>query len=168
MQKILTIDPIDALKISIQSEKEMHAFYKKAATLVEDEDAKTILQNFAEHAAQHKQRSIDMYSSVSGKKILFLNLDKRHKLTTLQRCSDDPNEAIRIAKKNEKELGNFYLTVSRRFMQSDLRQFFRELAADNQQHLVLLEASFAEPLPSDDDQESVYGHLIDDRSSSNG
>ena len=166
MQKIVTIDPIDALKISIQSEKDMHAFYKKAASLVQDEDAKTILESFADHAAQHSQRSIDMYSAVSGKKILFLNLDKKHKLTTLQRFNDDPNEAIRIAKKNEKELSSFYFTVSRRFIQADLRHFFRELAADNQQHLVLLEATFAEPVSSDEpDEENVFGHLINNQSS---
>ena len=165
MQKIYTIDPIDALKISIQSEKEMHAFYKKAATLVQDEDAITILQGFAEHAAEHKQQSIDMYSAVSGKKILFLNLDKRHKLTTLQRCPDDAYDAIRAAKKNEKELSEFYFTVSRRFIESELRKFFRDLANDNQQHQVLLEASFAEPISSDEiEDESVFGHLIDHQS----
>ena len=165
MQKIYSIDPIDALKISIQSEKEMHSFYTKAASLVQDEDALTILQGFAEHAAQHKQQSIDMYSVVSGKKILFLNLDKRHKLTTLQRCSDDPYDAIRLAKKNEKELSEFYNTVSRRFIELDLRRFFRDLAADNQQHHVLLEASFAEPISSDEDtEESVIDHLIDHQS----
>jgi len=169
MQKIYTIDPIDALKISIQSEKEMQEFYKKAATLVEDEDTVSILLGFAEHAALHRQKSIDMYSKVSGKKILFLNLDKRHKLTTLQRCSDDPGEAIRIAKKNEKELSSFYSTVARRFIEIDLRKFFRDLAADNQQHLVLLEASFAEQIGSEEnDQEGVISHLMDGSPSSNG
>jgi len=152
MQKIFTIDPVDALKMAIQSEKEMRSYYKKAASLVKDEDAYTILSGLADHAEEHRKRSIDMYSQVSGKKILFLNLDSRHKLNTLQRCSDDPNDAVRTAKKNEKELGNFYNVIARRFLDSDLRAFFRDLANDNQQHLTLLEASFEEPLMLDDEQ----------------
>ncbi len=153
MQKIYTIDPIDALKISIQSEKEMHAFYKKAVALIKDEDSQSILLGLSKHAEEHREKSMDMYSKVSGKKILFLNLDKRHKLKTLQRCSSDPNDAIRIAKKNEKELSNYYITVSRRFLDPELRDYFRDLATQNQQHIALLEASFEEPLTLDEESE---------------
>ncbi len=144
MQKILMVDPIDALKMSIESEQEMQAYYKKAASLVEDDDAKAILLGFADHADEHRQSSIDMYSKISGKKILYLNLDKRHRLTTLQHCSNDVEDAIRVAKRNEREMSDFYSTISRRFMQQDLRNYFRKMAADNLQHLALLEASFEE------------------------
>lgn len=164
MQKILTVDPIDALKMSIQSEKEMQAFYKKAASLVKDDDARTILLSFADHADQHRQSSIKMYSKISGKKILFLNLDKRHKLTSLQRCSDDVVDAIRVAKRNEKDLSEFYATLSRRFMQQDLRAFFKKLASDNLQHLALLEASFEEFLKEEEEmtEESMFDHVTQD------
>ena len=165
MQKILMVDPIDALKMSIQSEKEMQAYYKKAASLVEDDDAKTILMGFAEHADSHRQNSIDMYSKVSGKKILFLNLDKRHKLNTLQRCSNDVLDAIRVAKRNERELGDFYSTISRRFMQQNLRSYFRKMATDNMQHLALLEASFEEWFNEDD--ESIDQPLLDHATNEN-
>ena len=163
MQQILTIDPIDALKMSIQSEKEMRTYYKKAASLVKDDSARTILEGFAEHAEEHRKRSIDMYSKVSGKKILFLNLDKRYRINTLQRCSDEPNDAVRIAKRNEKEMSNFYTTISRRFLQNDVRTYFRNLANDNQQHAALLEASFVEPLTLDEEpsEENVLDHLSD-------
>ena len=158
MHKIFTVDPIDALKISMQSEKEMREFYIKAASLTNDDDAKSILLGLANHADAHRQNSIDMYTKFSGKKILFLNLDKRHKLTTLQRCSDDLYDAILVAKRNEKELSNFYSTIARRFMEPDLRNFFRKLATDNHQHLTLLEASFEEPHDEDNEtsEESVF------------
>lgn len=164
MQKILTVDPIDALKMSIQSEKEMQAYYRKAASLVSDDDAKAILMGFANHADKHRQNSIDMYSKVSGKKILFLNLDKRHKLNTLQRCSDDAIDAIRVAKRNEKELSDFYATISRRFMQQNLRSFFRQMAVDNSQHLALLEASFEDWFNEDDEsEEHVLEHATEEQ-----
>jgi rubrerythrin len=164
MQKILTVDPIDALKMSIQSEKEMQAYYKKAASLVSDDDAKAILMGFARHAEDHRQNSIDMYSKISGKKILFLNLDKRHKLNSLQRCSDDVIDAIRVAKRNERELSDFYATISRRFMQQNLRSFFRQMAAENSQHLALLEASFEDWFnEGEESEEHVLEHATEER-----
>ncbi len=146
MQKIYTIEPIEALKMSIQSEREMQRFYQKAAELVVDQNARSILEGLASHAEGHRNRAVSMYSTFTGKKVLFLNLDKRHKLNSLQRCGDDPNEAVRVAKRNEKEISDFYAMVSRRFLDAGLRAFFRKLAADHLQHLALLESSFLEPL----------------------
>lgn len=158
MQKMYAIEPIDALKMSIQSEREMQAYYEKAAELLHEEDARSILNGLAAHAEEHRKRATEMYSKFTGKKILFLNLDKRHKLNTLQRCSTDPNDSIRIAKKNEKEMSLFYATVCRRFLDSELRSFFRQFAAEKQQHLTLLEASFVEPLMLD--QEATEGNVF--------
>ncbi len=154
MQKMYTIEPIDALKIAIQSEQEMQNYYNQACQKVKDGDAKSILQGLAVRAAEHRKNAIDEYSRFSGKKILFLNLDKRHKLNSLQRCPDSPNEAIRVAKRNEKEMYDFYVTVSRRFVDAGLRAFFRKLAGEHLQHHTLLEASFVEPLALDQDIES--------------
>jgi len=104
MQFIHSITPVDALKMSIQSEKEMRNYYNKATTVVQDEHAKSILKAFADHAEANRENSIAMYSKMSGRRILYLNLDRRHRLNTLLRCSDDPNDVIRTAKRNEKKL----------------------------------------------------------------
>ncbi|MBN1466716.1 ferritin family protein [candidate division KSB1 bacterium] len=159
MQKIFTADPIDVLKISMQSEKEIREYYEKAASLTSDDDTRSILSGLAKNAEKHRQSSIDIYTTFSGKKILFLNLDKRYRLMTLQRCSDDLLDALRVAKKNEKELSSFYSTVARRFMEPVLRTLFRELATHHHQHLTLLEASFEEPL--DGDEEPAEEPLLD-------
>ncbi|MBN1561307.1 hypothetical protein JW998_13725 [candidate division KSB1 bacterium] len=160
MQKIFTVDPIDVLKISMQSEKEMREFYTKAASLTTDDDARSIMSGLANHADAHQQNSINMYTRLSGKKILFLNLDKRYKLMTLQRCADELHEAVRVAKRNEKELSSFYSMVARRFMEPDLRIFFRKLATDHYQHLTLLEASFEETFEDDEEtSESILDQI---------
>ena len=52
---------------------------------------------------------------------------------------------FRSAKKNENELKNFYLSVSKRFIDTETRQLFRELALEEEQHIALLESSFVEP-----------------------
>jgi rubrerythrin len=159
MQKIFTVDPIDVLKISMQSEKEMREFYTNAASLATDDDARSIMSGLADHADVHRLNSINMYTKFSGKKILFLNLDKRYKLMTLKRCGDELYDAIRIAKRNEKELSGFYSLVARRFIEPDLRIFFRKLATDHHQHLTLLEASFEEPF--EDEEETSDESILD-------
>jgi len=149
MLKIRSIDSVDAMKMAIQCKIDMKRYYEKAATLVKNDDAVAILKGLAETEEAHRQRLIRVYSKISGKKILYLNLGRKHKLNTLQKCEDDPNEAVRIAKKNESEIRNFFITVSRRLYEAELRQFFRQLAMEEEQHLALLESSFEEPLNLD-------------------
>jgi len=146
MNKIGTLSNVDALKMAIQCEMDMKLYYDQAAALIKNDDATAILQGLAEKEEAHRLQLIRKYSSISGKKILYLNLGKKHKLGTLIPCGEDPNEAIRNAKKNETEIRNFFITVSRRMYQSDMRLLFRELALEEEQHIVLLESSFGEPL----------------------
>jgi len=155
MYQISTIAPLEALKKSIQSEKEMKAYYQKAVKYITDDNAQAILKALGEHAIAHQESSTVMYSKFSGRKILYLNLDRRHRLTTLLSCTSDPEDIIRTAKRNEKELEKFYTVASRRFLDPDLRAYFRRLAKDNQQHVALLEATFVEPIPDDEPEESL-------------
>ncbi|HPG40972.1 MAG TPA: ferritin family protein [bacterium] len=149
MYKLNAIDSLEALKMSIQCENDMKEFYSKASTLVKNDDAETILRGLADKEEKNRLKLIKTYGKTSGKKILYLNLGTKHKLSSLIRCCEDPNDAVRIVKKNEKELKNFYMTVSRRLVESELRALFRDLAMEREQHLVLLESSFVEPLQLD-------------------
>ncbi len=149
MFKLQSIDSVDALKISIQCEKDMKTYYEKISSLIKDEDALTIFKGLAEKEEKHRKKLIKTYSQVSGKKILYLNLGKKHKLNSLEKCGSDPNHSVRIAKKNEEELKSFYITISRRLIEPELRQLFREMAYERGQHYALLEASFVEPLALD-------------------
>ncbi len=153
MYKLNSIDALDALKMSIQCETDMKLFYTKVATLVKNDDAEAILKGLSEKEEKNRLKLIKTYSKTSGKKILYLNLGKKHKLTSLMKCSDDPNDAVRIVKKNEKELKSFYFTISKRLIESELRALFRDLAIEHEQHLALLEASFVEPLKLDQEEE---------------
>ncbi len=151
MTNLNSINTLDALKVSIQCEADMQLYYTKAASLVKSDDAEAILHGLSEKEEKNRQRLIKTYSKTSGKKILYLNLGKKHKLSSLLKCGDDPNDAVRTVKKNEKELKDFYQLVSRRLVESELRQLFRDLAMEREQHLALLESLFAEPLNLDID-----------------
>lgn len=151
MIKVQSINSIDALKMSIQCEMDMREYYEKATVIVNNDDAEAILKGLTDKADKHRQSLIRAYSKLSGKKILYLKLGRKHKLSSLVKCADDPNEAIRNAKKNEQELKSFYATISRRLNESGLRQLFRELAMEQEQHYALLESSFEEPLHLDEE-----------------
>ncbi|MBN1997183.1 hypothetical protein JW935_06495 [candidate division KSB1 bacterium] len=152
IQKIHTIDALDALKMSIQSSMDLKDYYNDAAALVKNDDAEAILIGLADKKERHRQALIKIYSKTCGKKILYLNLGRKHKLNTLQKCSQDPNDAVRTAKKNEKELRTFFSTVARRLVDAELRNYFRHLAIEQDKDLTLLESSFEEPLMLDQDE----------------
>lgn len=146
MQRLGPINEVDALKMSMQCEMDMRKFYNKAAALVKNDDAHAILRGLETKKENHRRELLKLYRQESGKKILYLNLGKKHKLNSLQECGSDANEAIDVAKKNENELKTFYLLISRRLLSPKLRLFFRELVLEEEQHLALLESSFMEPL----------------------
>ncbi|MDZ7723344.1 MAG: hypothetical protein U5R06_11210 [candidate division KSB1 bacterium] len=145
MHRIYAIEPLEALKMSIQSEKEMTEFYKKAQSLFYNDEAESTLKQMLNACLQNRQKSISQYSQVSGKRILYLNLDRKHRLNSLMHCGKDSRESINTAKRNEKELVDFYMTLSRRFLDADLRAFFRSLGDEHQDHLHKLEKRFENP-----------------------
>ena len=163
MLKIKSLDSVDALKMAIQCAMDMKDYYDSAVSLVKNDDAIAILKGLAEKKDKHRIQLIRIYSRLSGKKILYLNLGKKHKLSSLQRCGTDPNDAIRTAKNNDTELCNFYITISRRLYEPELRQLFRNLALEVEQHIALLESSFVEPLTLDQEpiaeNESIHSEL---------
>lgn len=145
MQRIYAIEPLEALKMSIQSEKEIVEFYKKAKSLFLNEEAQSILKKMMDSSINNRQQSINQYSKVSGKRILYLNLDKKHRLNSLIHCGKNNRESIITAKRNEKELIDFYQTLSRRFLDADLRAFFRKLSDEHQENFEILDKKFNDP-----------------------
>lgn len=140
------LDTVDTIKMAIQCEMDMENFYGKLASLIANDDAVAILRGLSEKEEKHRSRLIRFYSRLSGKKILYLNLGKKHKLNTLFKCTDNAVESLRLAKKNENELKNFYLSVCKRFIDTETRELFRDLAMEEEQHIALLESSFVEPI----------------------
>ena len=150
--KLTSIDTEDAIKMAIQCTIDMQDYYEASCSLIQNDDAIAILKGLAEKHEQTKSKLIKAYSKVSGKKILYLRLHKKHRLMSLLPCPDEINDAVDIAKKNENEIKSFYVTVSRRVYQNDIRTLFRQLALDCEQRIALLESSFIETLNLEDEE----------------
>lgn len=142
--KLGSIGALDALKIAIQSETDMEQFYKDMSSSFEIDEVEAVFKGLANKESQHRKRLIKEYSRLSGRRILYLNLNKKHKLNVTFNYDSDPKEMVEIAKKNEKQSRDFYLGVSRRLYEPELRKFFRDLAMEEEQHFALIESTFAE------------------------
>jgi len=155
--KFGSIGALDALKIAIQSESEMQQFYEDISTMFEIDDMVAVLKGLAGTEAKHRKRLVKEYSRLSGRKILYLNLNKKRRLNVTLNYDSDPKEIIEVAKKNEKESRDFYIGISRRLYEPELRKFFRDLAFEEEQHLALLESTFAEAfaIPEEENQENT-------------
>ena len=136
------IDVLDALKIAIQATKDLQKFYHDAASNIDSEEGSVIFKRLAQREAQHRKQLIKIYSQISGKKILYLNLNKKHKLNMLAANPSNKFDLVNIAKQNEKESRDFYLSISRRMLDEKTRKMFKELALEEEQHLAILESSF--------------------------
>ncbi|MBN1541995.1 hypothetical protein JW992_07585 [candidate division KSB1 bacterium] len=152
-QKIAAIDADDAIKIALQCAMDMNQFYTQASSLIDDDDAKAIFAGLAEKHMKTKARLIKAYSLVSGKKILYLHLGKKHRLNTLVACPDETFDLLEAAKKNENEVSTYFLMISRRLFSVQVRTLFRELALECEQHIAILESTFAKP-DGEEDEES--------------
>ena len=155
--KFGSIGALDAMKIAIQSETDMQQFYEEASTFFEIDQIEAVFKGLATKEAQHRKRLIKEYSRLSGRKILYLNLNKKHKLNVLLNFESDPKEIIETARRNEKESRDFYLGIARRLYEPELRKFFRNLALEEEQHLALIESTFTEyfAVPEEENQETT-------------
>ena len=151
MLKIQSINSIEAIKMAIQCEVDMAKYYEDVCCLIQNDDSLAILHGLASTRVRRRHELIRLYSKLCGKKILYLNLGRKHKLNSLQTCPDNAFDAITVAKKNEKEVKLFYTTVSRRLLEPELRQFFRDMVIQEDQYSTLLESSFEEPVLLDNE-----------------
>jgi rubrerythrin len=161
MMKLGSIGALDALKIAIQSETDMQQFYNDVGSYFEIDEIEAVLKGIANKEAQHRKRLIKEYSRLSGRKILYLNLNKKRKLNVLKNFESDPKEIVEIAKKNEKESRDFYLGISRRLYEPELRKFFRDLAMEEEQHIALIESTFAESFAMEEDENQENTSQVD-------
>lgn len=136
------IDVLDALKIAIQASKDLQLFYREAAAYLDSDEGKLVFKRLAQREAEHRNQMIKIYSELSGKKILYLNLNKKRKLNMIAANRSNPTELLNIAKQNEKESREFYLNMARSVIDDKIRRMFQEMALEEEQHMAILETSF--------------------------
>lgn len=136
------VSAVSALKIAIQTEIKSYKLYSNAYSSVKNTHSKEILKLLAEEELSHKKRLERLYTSLSGRRIMALNLKSRLKLKEITDELTSPLKVLEVAIENEKENIRFYKEASDKTINYEGKQMFRKLIEEEKNHLDLLEMEY--------------------------
>ena len=136
------VDAIAALKIAIQKEISSHNLYSNAYSSVKNENSKEILKLLADEELSHKKRLEKLYTNLSGRRIMALNLKPKPRFKEITNEYISPLEVLEIAIGNEKESLKFYQEASEKTINYDGKKMFYKLIEEEKSHLDLLEMEY--------------------------
>ncbi|MDY6907104.1 MAG: ferritin family protein [Chloroflexota bacterium] len=143
------VDPVDALKLAIERERGANRFYREAADMVEDPNGKRAFQWLAKQELRHVAKLRQQLRSVLNDDTW---LEWRRRITPIEKAfspiseasgdvkvSDAEIDALRHAVQSEKESVTFYREAAENTPDVHGKAMFRALAAEEEQHLALVE-----------------------------
>ncbi|GAF74039.1 unnamed protein product [marine sediment metagenome] len=136
------INAITALKMAIQLEIDSYQLYSDASSAARNENSRGILRLLAEEGYSHKKRLEKLYTELSGRRILALNVKPKLKRREIVSENVSPIEVLEVAIENEKEDLKFYRTAEERTRSLDGKRMFRRLIQEEENHLELLEMEY--------------------------
>lgn len=136
------VDAIAALKIAIQIEITLYRLYQNALNIVKNENSKDILKLLAEEEHSHKKRLENLYTNLSGRRIMALNLKPKMSLREITNEYISPIEVLEIAIENEKDSLRFYEEAAEKTVNYEGKRIFNKLIEEEKSHLELLEVEY--------------------------
>ena len=140
----------DAIRVAIETEKELMDFYRRAAEITADPGGKKVFQALAEDEREHVRHffnlyngdalgTFDQYITAPGKSQSAM----MHDLEKLFESDIKERRAMEIALREEQDLEkNLRLTASR-IVDPMVRTVFETLAGETRQHYDLIESEYA-------------------------
>ena len=136
------IDDLEALRIAIQSEIDAHNYYKGAIKSFKNKETRELLATLASEELKHRKKLENQYSNLSGKKLLYINLPKKRRITKPLMSDSNELEILETAIEHEKDARDFYEKASKRTIDADGKLVFEQLVIDEDQHYSLLQAEY--------------------------
>lgn len=136
------IDDLEALRIAIQAEIDAHNYYKDAMKYFHEKETKDLLATLANEELKHRKKLEDQYSSLSGKRLLYINLPKKRRFTRPLLPDANELEILEVAMDQEKDAREFYEKSAQRTMDDTGRKMFLELVKEEERHYNLLQAEY--------------------------
>jgi rubrerythrin len=136
------IGVLEALKMAIQTEIDMDHFFTEAYKSSSDDEVRTIFRKYSREGKKRRKGLQEEYRRISGKRLLYLNLNRKKKLDMSMVSHPDRNGIVTTAQQNIKVCYDFYSDVSSRLLESDFRIIFRNLAEEKEQQLAYLVSKF--------------------------
>ena len=136
------IDDLEALRIAIQAEMDTYRYYREAIKIFTDQEAKKLLAALAEEEKKHRKKLEEKYARLSGKRLLYLNLPKKRRISKPLDPSASVLDILRVAIETEKESLDFYQRAAERTLDARGKKMLQELAEEERQHVEMLEAEY--------------------------
>jgi rubrerythrin len=133
----------EAIRLAIQTEKDVMDFYNKAAALTKNERGRKVFEQLAreerEHASGKDLGSFEDFMAKPARieQVMLLQLEKA--LTE----SIHERKAMEIALKEEEDLAkHLYLTASK-VVDPQVRAVFERMAKETENHFAIIESEYA-------------------------
>jgi rubrerythrin len=141
---------LEAIKLAIQTEKDVMDFYLKAAALTKNERGKKVFEQLAKEEREHACHFFDIYTgSDLGSFDDFIDQPPSAGNATLKMLEKALNEnvherkAMELAMKEEEDLvKNLRMTASR-IVDPGVRAVFERMAEETENHYAIIESEYA-------------------------
>lgn len=140
----------DAIRVAIETEKELMDFYQRAAEITMDPGGKKVFQTLADEEREHAKHFYNLYTgdALGGFEEFIVSPGKSqsammHDLEKLFDSNIRERGAMEIALREEQDLEkNLRLTASR-IVDPMVRNIFEKMAVETRQHYEIIESEYA-------------------------
>ncbi len=144
------LNMLEAIKLAIQTEKDVMDFYLKAAAMTNNERGKKVFEQLAKEEREHAGHFFDIYTgSDLGSFDDFMAqppTSGHAMLKQLEKALDEnvhERKAMELAMKEEEDLvKNLRMTASR-IVDPGVREVFERMAQETENHYAIIESEYA-------------------------
>ncbi len=139
-----------ALKLAVQTEKDVMDFYKKAASIAKSPKAKKVFELLAKEEREHASHFFPLYKGGDlGSFETFINSPPKPQhamLKELEKSLDaqvSERKAMEIALREEEDLAKNLTATAKKIVDPAVRGVFEKMAKETRNHYALIESEYA-------------------------
>lgn len=140
----------EALRLAIQTEKDVMDFYKKAASLTSNERGRKVFEQLAKEEFEHAGHFYQIYPGQDlGSFDEFMARPPRIELVMLRQLEKDLDDkvtdrkAMEMALKEEEDLARHLHLTAGKIVDSQVRGVFERMAKETENHYAIIESEYA-------------------------
>jgi len=136
-------EAMEAVRKAFEIELGGHAFYERASREAKDEELRELFGRFAAMEQEHMETLSKRYHAELPKPSADFQLDRAAIFAGVDRKPEDPANLFRIAIAFEQRAVDFFAEQGERAPQGSVeRELYRELAAEEREHVALLTTEY--------------------------
>jgi rubrerythrin len=140
----------EAIKLAIQTEKNVRDFYSRAASITKNERAKKVFELLAREEQEHASHFFHLYQGKDlGTFEQFMSTPPQNDtamLRTLEKALDEnvhERKAMEIALREEEDLAQSLALTAARIVDPAVRGVFERMAKETRDHYAMIESEYA-------------------------